>query len=79
MPGGGYDEPAWWSWGPLLPKDPSLQSLLLTLLSSTAASQNAYTSTDETVFQLIVPTDQPELLEECISVLAQFAFGIRWE
>ena len=41
--------------------------------------QNAYTSTDETVFQLVVPSDKPELLEETIAVLAEFAFGIRYK
>ncbi|GAX81449.1 hypothetical protein CEUSTIGMA_g8878.t1 [Chlamydomonas eustigma] len=41
------------------------------------ACQNAYTSADETVFQLVVPTDKPELLERALEVLAEFAFGIR--
>ena len=41
------------------------------------ALQNAYTSTDETVYQLTVPSDSPQLLDEAISVLAEFAFKIR--
>ena len=41
------------------------------------ACQNAYTSTDETVFTLVVPTDEDGLLEQSIQVLSEFAFGIR--
>lgn len=35
--------------------------------------QNAYTSFDETVYELFVPVDKPELLSQAISVLAEFS------
>lgn len=41
------------------------------------ACQNAYTSSDETVYQLVLPCDDPALLGDALSVLAQFAFHIR--
>ena len=44
------------------------------------ACQNAYTSTDETVFQLTVPVgdeDGLDLLDKSLDVMAEFAFGIR--
>lgn len=41
------------------------------------ACQNAYTSADETVYELLVPLDAPGLLAQALHVLAQFAFGIR--
>ncbi|CAI7742714.1 unnamed protein product [Closterium sp. NIES-53] len=37
------------------------------------ACQNAYTSADETVFELQLPVDKPELLPHAISILADFA------
>ena len=43
------------------------------------ACQNATTSVDETVYTLEVPTDEEGLLEQSIQVLAEFAFGIRYE
>ncbi len=50
-----------------------------------AVTQNAYTSADETVYQLLVPTDgdtskgvKPlELFSQALGVLAEFAFSIR--
>jgi len=42
-----------------------------------AHTQNAYTSADETCYQLVVPTDKPQLLKDALSVMAQFAFHIR--
>ncbi|GJP47352.1 hypothetical protein CLOM_g6553 [Closterium sp. NIES-68] len=41
------------------------------------ACQNAYTSADETVFELQLPVDKPELLPHAVSVLADFASDIR--
>ncbi|GLT79043.1 hypothetical protein SLA2020_505530 [Shorea laevis] len=38
---------------------------------------NAYTSADETVFELLIPIDRPELLSEAISILAEFSTEIR--
>ncbi|XVF49053.1 hypothetical protein PTKIN_Ptkin03bG0238000 [Pterospermum kingtungense] len=40
-------------------------------------NNNAYTSFDDTVYQLLVPLDEPELLFEAISVLAEFSSEIR--
>lgn len=37
------------------------------------ACQNASTSVDETVYELFVPVDKPELLSQAISVLAEFS------
>ncbi|KAM7509636.1 hypothetical protein LguiA_020089 [Lonicera macranthoides] len=41
------------------------------------ACQNAVTSADETVYELFVPVDKPELLSQAISVLAEFSTEIR--
>ncbi|CAI5476047.1 unnamed protein product, partial [Closterium sp. Yama58-4] len=41
------------------------------------ACQNAYTSADETVFELQLPVDKPELLPHAVSILADFASEIR--
>jgi len=41
------------------------------------ACQNAYTSSDETVYEFLVPTDVPGLLDTMLSILAQFASRIR--
>ncbi|XP_024516679.1 zinc protease PQQL-like [Selaginella moellendorffii] len=41
------------------------------------ACQNAMTSADETIYELLVPVDKPELLSQAISVLAEFSAGIR--
>ncbi|KAK9820030.1 hypothetical protein WJX72_005269 [[Myrmecia] bisecta] len=41
------------------------------------ACQNAYTSADETVYELLVPVDDLSTLQETFSVLAQFATKIR--
>lgn len=37
------------------------------------ACQNAVTSADETVYELFVPVDKPELLPQAISILAEFS------
>ncbi len=37
---------------------------------------NAYTSFDETVYMLDVPTDKPEIVEKAITALADFAAGL---
>ena len=37
------------------------------------ACQNAMTSSDETVFELLVPIDKPDLLSLALSVLAEFS------
>ncbi|KAJ9547899.1 hypothetical protein OSB04_020442 [Centaurea solstitialis] len=41
------------------------------------ACQNAVTSADETVYELFIPIDKPELLSQAISVLAEFSSEIR--
>ncbi|KAI3443676.1 hypothetical protein Pfo_000341 [Paulownia fortunei] len=41
------------------------------------ACQNAVTSADETVYELFVPVDKPELLSQSISVLAEFSSEVR--
>ncbi|XP_027343574.1 zinc protease PQQL-like isoform X4 [Abrus precatorius] len=41
------------------------------------ACQNAVTSADDTVYELLVPVDKPELLSQAISVLAEFSSEIR--
>ncbi|KAK5829923.1 zinc protease PQQL-like [Gossypium arboreum] len=41
------------------------------------ACQNAVTSADDTVYELFVPIDRPELLSQAISVLAEFSSEIR--
>ncbi|XP_028113701.1 zinc protease PQQL-like [Camellia sinensis] len=39
--------------------------------------QNAVTSADETVYELFVPIDKPELLSQAISILAEFSSEVR--
>lgn len=41
------------------------------------ACQNAYTSMDETVYELLVPIDKPNVLEQSLDVFAEFATKIR--
>ncbi|KAL9252986.1 Zinc protease PQQL-like-like protein [Drosera capensis] len=41
------------------------------------ACQNAMTTADETIYELFVPVDKPELLSQAISVLAEFSTEIR--
>ncbi|OIV93964.1 hypothetical protein TanjilG_05667 [Lupinus angustifolius] len=41
------------------------------------ACQNAVTSVDDTVYELFVPVDKPELLSKAISILAEFSSEIR--
>ena len=43
------------------------------------ADLNAYTSFDETVYTLQVPTDKPELLDKAISVLRDWADGVTFD
>lgn len=42
--------------------------------------QNAYTSADETVYQLTVPSvgGDTKLVADALDVMSQFAFHIRW-
>ncbi|KAL8124501.1 hypothetical protein AgCh_012228 [Apium graveolens] len=41
------------------------------------ACQNAVTSSDETVYELFVPVDKPEVLPQAISILVEFSSEIR--
>ncbi|KAA8534881.1 hypothetical protein F0562_029903 [Nyssa sinensis] len=41
------------------------------------ACQNAVTSADDTVYELFVPVDKPELLSQALSVLAEFSSEVR--
>eukprot|EP00898_Chlorokybus_atmophyticus_P001425 jgi/Chlat1/2283/Chrsp17S02583 len=41
------------------------------------ACQNAYTSADETVFELFIPIDKPGVLKQAFSVLAEFSTKVR--
>nr|XP_029119433.1 zinc protease PQQL-like isoform X4 [Elaeis guineensis] len=41
------------------------------------ACQNALTSSDETIYELLVPVDKPDLLSQAISVLAEFSSEVR--
>ncbi|KAG0485075.1 hypothetical protein HPP92_009154 [Vanilla planifolia] len=41
------------------------------------ACQNALTSSDETIYELLVPVDRPDLLSQAISVLAEFSSEVR--
>lgn len=41
------------------------------------ACQNAVTSADDTVYELFVPIDKPEVLSQAISVLAEFSSEVR--
>ena len=43
------------------------------------ACQNAATSADDTVYELFVPVDKPELLSQAISVLAEFSSEVSME
>ena len=55
-----------------------LVSLLESLGCPFGACQNAYTSVDETVYELDVPTDEGlKPLEEALDMIAQFAHAIR--
>jgi predicted Zn-dependent peptidase len=46
--------------------------------ASFGACQNAYTSADETVYTLMVPTADTALLDKSIAVLSEFAARIRY-
>ncbi|KAL3747335.1 hypothetical protein ACJRO7_016163 [Eucalyptus globulus] len=41
------------------------------------ACQNAVTSSDQTIYELFVPVDKPELLSQAISILAEFSSEVR--
>ncbi|XP_062090969.1 zinc protease PQQL-like isoform X1 [Humulus lupulus] len=41
------------------------------------ACQNAVTSADDTVYELFVPVDKPDLLSQAISILAEFSTEVR--
>lgn len=42
------------------------------------ACQNAVTSSDETVYELFVPIDKPELLSQALSILAEFSSEVHF-
>ncbi|KAH9303201.1 hypothetical protein KI387_014784, partial [Taxus chinensis] len=54
---------------------------IVKFLESTGAEfgpcQNASTSADETIYELLVPVDKPQLLSQAISILAEFSSEIR--
>jgi hypothetical protein len=39
--------------------------------------QNAYTGQEDTVYELVVPSDDPGLLREALGIFRAFAFNIR--
>ncbi|KAL5699599.1 hypothetical protein ACHQM5_030479 [Ranunculus cassubicifolius] len=39
--------------------------------------QNAYTSADETIYELLVPVDKPDVLSQSLSILAEFSSEVR--
>ncbi|KAI3421693.1 uncharacterized protein J3R85_011884 [Psidium guajava] len=41
------------------------------------ACQNAVTSADQTIYELFVPVDKPDLLSQAISILAEFSSEVR--
>lgn len=41
------------------------------------ACNNAYTSLDETVYELLVPVDKPEILSTALHVLAEFSSEVK--
>ena len=47
--------------------------------ASFGAHLNAHTSFDETVYKLRVPTDQPEILEQTLQVLVDWAQGLTFD
>ncbi len=47
--------------------------------SSFGAHLNAYTSYDETVYFLEIPTDDPEILEKAFQILSDWAYAISFE
>jgi len=47
--------------------------------SSFGAHLNAYTSYDETVYFLEIPTDDPEILEKAFQILSDWAYGISFD
>ncbi|KAF2304050.1 hypothetical protein GH714_026651 [Hevea brasiliensis] len=49
----------------------------LRVLGGVWCLSNAVTSADETVYELFVPVDKPELLSQAISVLAEFSTEVR--
>ena len=38
---------------------------------------NAYTGMEETVYEFLIPTDEPEFLPQILDTVAQFAFKVR--
>jgi len=41
------------------------------------ACQNASTSADETIYELMVPIDKPEILSQALNILAEFSTEVR--
>eukprot|EP00955_Chlamydomonas_euryale_P110464 366000-Chlamydomonas_euryale.AAC.46 len=56
----------------------SIVAFLESIGADFGACQNAYTNTDETVFELVVPAQPTSLLERTLTVMSEFAFGIRY-
>lgn len=52
-------------------------AVLESLGSAFGPCQNAYTGVEETVYELVVPTDQPQILHQALDVFREFAFKIR--
>ena len=54
-------------------------SFLASLGMRFGADVNAYTSFDETVYMLTVPTDQPETMDKSLLILEDWAHGVAFE
>lgn len=53
--------------------DHDLVHFLESIGSEFGPCNNAYTSTDETVYEILVPVDRPEILSKALHVLAEFS------
>ena len=56
-----------------------LVSFLESLGMRFGADVNAYTSFDETVYMLTVPTDKPEVMDKALLILEDWAHGVSFE
>lgn len=54
-------------------KNHDLVHFLETIGSKFGPCQNAYTTLDETVYEILVPVDKPEILSKALHVLAEFS------
>jgi len=59
-------------------KNHDLVHFLETIGSKFGPCQNAYTSVDETVYEILVPVDNPEILPKALHVLAEFSTEVSW-